>query len=75
MEIFETVSDLRTGLRRPAEDKEIGVLMFADPQEMNEILQLKVLLKKMYLILVLAKYDEILLKLAHKFQPRYIAGL
>ena len=73
VELFETFSDLRMGLRHPAENTEIGVLMFADLQEMKEILRLKVLLKKMHLILILPEYDEAIMELAHKFHPRYIA--
>lgn len=72
IDIYDSMTDLKMGLRHPGENTEIGILIISDVKEIGELQKIKSLLNKLRIIMVLPSYRDDYLKPAYKLGPRFI---
>ena len=75
IEIFSTIEDLSTRLRRPRGDLILMILLISSRKELMEVLLIRDLLVDMSIILILPDRKKKTIDLGHKLCPRFLSYL
>jgi len=71
-EVLEGLDNLAARLREPVEDPAIAVLLVRGRTDIQELMSIEWLLKRVRIMLVLGEGDPETLSLAHRLRPRYL---
>ncbi len=72
LETYEGLHNLTGRLRRPVEDPAIVVILAGGLDDLQELMSVEWLLKRVRIMLVLEESDAETLKVAHRLRPRYL---
>ncbi len=73
IEIYGTISELSSRLRRPQCESIIVVLLISDGKDLKQIITVKALFDNLRIILVLPDNNISTVKIGHSLHPRYLS--